>query len=955
MAIISTTETTNVLLSALGAQSADFSASSETTAANTAAGQSDLLSISEDAHTLILKDKISSNAQMMAFITISGSALDQVSSYLSDIKDKTMLVASGGLTEQEINDIQSQIVSVENEMSSFIGALYHDNNLDIKLQTYDGTINSEFLDVIDLSSENGEIIGNVSAIEVNFAELISSIHTDLVEGCPHCASASTNTSATNPSPLAVEEALETSITSSTAGYQTVSDASGDSNQSIIDTLLLGTKWDIDIAAGETLTYSYYDANTAGYDPAYNAGNGIPVVNGPSEVNSIDATNETNLNTMFQLWDDVLDIDFVEVDETGGSDVVGELRVAFTDQSSSAAAFAYQPGGASVNGDIWFESEDNTTFDPTGIGSAGYSFRSALHETGHAIGLSHPFSGSVTGQTLASADDIMRNTFMSYTNIDRNKLLVVQETVNGVTTNYTMNDLANWTRTTGSQLSYGTLSVSASTPMPYDILAAQFLYGAATDTRTGDNTYSFDVTPYTIQTIYDSDGTDTIDASNQTNGSTINLEAGSFSSIGVFSVAEQLSLLDAKGLNSTDTVQDWLSTAYDNVSSALSSDMNINSLLYTGEDNVAIAYGVAIENAYGGSGNDTITGNNLNNLIIGNGGDDTIDGGTGDADIVKFTGSVSDYTITTLNGVTTVVDGTVGRDGTDTISNVEFFEFTGQTSGFMQFNATLQNFTSNITFDLTVDGVTQTVNVAARDYTGLTLQDFANDLDLAIDTAFAADKVSVTINSPLAITSNSTGAGSGVSISNATDATLQAALGITDATGGGATQTGTGQANGSQYYNVATGTTQYYTPSGAAGAGAPGGGAGAGGGGGAGAGGGSSNGSTSGEVIYPGTISSIDLTSKNGAIAAISIIDRALETIGKQRASFGAIENRLDHAMDNMGNQIVHAQASKSRISDADFAVEMSKFVKAQVLQQAAMQVLGRSQQNARGALGLLQG
>ena len=123
MAIISTTETTNVLLSALGAQSADFSASSETTAANTAAGQSDLLSISEDAHTLILKDKISSNAQMMAFITISGSALDQVSSYLSDIKDKTMLVASGGLTEQEINDIQSQIVSVENEMSSFIGAL----------------------------------------------------------------------------------------------------------------------------------------------------------------------------------------------------------------------------------------------------------------------------------------------------------------------------------------------------------------------------------------------------------------------------------------------------------------------------------------------------------------------------------------------------------------------------------------------------------------------------------------------------------------------------------------------------------------------------------------------------------------------------------------------------------------------------------------------------------------
>ena len=64
-------------------------------------------------------------------------------------------------------------------------------------------------------------------------------------------------------------------------------------------------------------------------------------------------------------------------------------------------------------------------------------------------------------------------------------------------------------------------------------------------------------------------------------------------------------------------------SYDNVSSALSNDMDINSLLFTGADNVAISPGVYIENAYGGSGNDTITGNNLNNLIIGNAGNDTI--------------------------------------------------------------------------------------------------------------------------------------------------------------------------------------------------------------------------------------------------------------------------------------------------------------------------------------------
>ena len=118
-----------------------------------------------------------------------------------------------------------------------------------------------------------------------------------------------------------------------------------------------------------------------------------------------------------------------------------MRVAFTDRSSSAAAFAYQPGGTPANGDVWFEQEDNSGFDPTyqfgtnlvnygsssstiskmGIGSEGYSFRSSIHEIGHAIGLSHPFDGSsFTGQTLSSSLDKMRNSVMSYTSFDRNR-------------------------------------------------------------------------------------------------------------------------------------------------------------------------------------------------------------------------------------------------------------------------------------------------------------------------------------------------------------------------------------------------------------------------------------------------------------------------------------------------------------------------------------------------------
>ena len=132
--------------------------------------------------------------------------------------------------------------------------------------------------------------------------------------------------------------------------------------------------------------------------------------------------------------------------------------------------------------------------------------------------------------------------------------------------------------------------------------------------------------------------------------------------------------------------------------------------------VAISPGVDIENAYGGSGNDTITGNNLNNLIIGNGGNDTINGGTGDADIVKFSGDRFDYNISTSSGTTTVIDGLSGRDGTDTLTNVEYLQFTESGGGFIRFNGTLQNFTSNVTFNLTVDGVQKTVTLSAKDYT-----------------------------------------------------------------------------------------------------------------------------------------------------------------------------------------------------------------------------------------------
>ena len=99
-------------------------------------------------------------------------------------------------------------------------------------------------------------------------------------------------------------------------------------------------------------------------------------------------------------------------------------------------------------------------------------------------------------------------------------------------------------------------------------------------------------------------------------------------------------------------------------------------MYTGADNVGIAYSATIENAIGGSAADTITGNTANNALKGGLGNDTMDGGAG-SDTAVFSGAKADYTITGLGTTSiTVVDNNTadGNDGTDTLSNFEFLEF-----------------------------------------------------------------------------------------------------------------------------------------------------------------------------------------------------------------------------------------------------------------------------------------
>jgi len=161
-----------------------------------------------------------------------------------------------------------------------------------------------------------------------------------------------------------------------------------------------------------------------------------------------------------------------------------------------------------------------------------------------------------------------------------------------------------------------------------------------------------------------------------------------SSVGIYSVDDQVSDW-ATALGTTDAAIQSVVTTLDGYASASNSYYSAYSrtALYTGEYNVAIAHNAVIENATGGSANDTITGNASDNvidggagddLIEGNGGDDTIDGGAGTEDVAVFNDAYANYTITESGGTYTVAHNGAGADGTDTITNVEFLEFTDQT-------------------------------------------------------------------------------------------------------------------------------------------------------------------------------------------------------------------------------------------------------------------------------------
>src|SRR6185312_239894 len=201
-------------------------------------------------------------------------------------------------------------------------------------------------------------------------------------------------------------------------------------------------------------------------------------------------------------------------------------------------------------------------------------------------------------------------------------------------------------------------------MMYDIAAIQQMYGANFNYNGGNTVYKWDpntgqefvngvgqATPGAnriFMTVWDGGGNDTYDFSNYTTNLSINLQPGGWTTASTAQLA-------------------YLGNGHYAIGNIA------NALLY--QNNPASL----IENAIGGSGNDTITGNTANNKITGGAGNDTVDG-LGGTDTAVYSGSSTNYQVTqNAGGSWTVVDLRSGSpDGTDTLRNIEYLQFNDQT-------------------------------------------------------------------------------------------------------------------------------------------------------------------------------------------------------------------------------------------------------------------------------------
>jgi len=314
-----------------------------------------------------------------------------------------------------------------------------------------------------------------------------------------------------------------------------------------------------------------------------------------------------------LWADIANISFERVGTgtTGENAYSNEASMLFSgDTDSGGYGWAYYPGSR-VKESLSGDVFLNTSATYFNDVSLGsYEFLAIIHEIGHAIGLGHP--GSYNGGSPTYANDA------EYAEDSRQYSVMSYFAASNTGADH------NWT--------FG------ATPLLHDIAAAQELYGANWTTRADDTVYGFNATAgrdsYMIGSgsddvvfaIWDGGGNDTLDLSGYRFEQVIDLNEEAFSSAGGLTfniaIARGVVVENALGGSLTDTI---IGNAADNFLWGRAGADEI----FGGASDDTINGGSSNDRLFGGEGNDHLTGARHKDYLWGGDGDDYLDGGSGD--------------------------------------------------------------------------------------------------------------------------------------------------------------------------------------------------------------------------------------------------------------------------------------------------------------------------------------
>ena len=101
------------------------------------------------------------------------------------------------------------------------------------------------------------------------------------------------------------------------------------------------------------------------------------------------------------------------------------------------------------------------------------------------------------------------------------------------------------------------------------------------------------------------------------------------------------------------------------------------------------------------------------------------------------------------------------------------------------------------------------------------------------------------------------------------------------------------------------------------------------------------------------LSVVDTTGARATYAIDAIAD-AIQKVSDQRSSLGAIQNRLEHTINNLDNVVENTTSAESQIRDTDMAEEMVEYSKNNILAQAGQSMLAQANQATQGVMSLLQ-